>query len=105
MKITNKQFILILMVLALISGFFWAFVFGNDPGVSDDARGYDETAQSIVSEGIFNNDRMEDTLDRPVYSFFLAIIYKVFGHSFVIVRIIQILFFVMIALLVYKFRQ
>jgi 4-amino-4-deoxy-L-arabinose transferase-like glycosyltransferase len=101
-KIVQKHFIIILILLSLVSGIVWAFTFGNNPGSSDDARSYDEFAQTLVSDGFKTDQWVENQLfDRPLYPIFLAGVYSVFGHNFDVLRIIQILMFVGIGVLIY----
>ena len=52
---SNKKFIIILLLIGLVAGFFWAFTFGNNPGFSDDARSYDEFAQTLINSSFKTN--------------------------------------------------
>jgi len=102
LKISQKKFILVLIIVGLIVGFVCAFTFGNDPGFSDDARSYDEFAQTLMQDGFKTDLWVKNQLfDRPLYPIFLAGVYTIFGHNFDVVRVIQILMFVMIGILLY----
>jgi len=100
---TSKRFIILLFCLALISGIFWCVSYGEDPGWSSDALGYDENALSILENGVFFKGTQIS--ERPLYPVFLAGIYKVFGHNYWVVRIIQIFLFVFTCFLVYRICQ
>ena len=98
----KKIFFIFLFLACLLAGFFWAFSFGNNPGFSDDARAYDETAQKILKSEIAQDIWIKNQMhDRPFYAIFLAGIYAIFGHSFVTVKIIQIFFYALIGILIY----
>src|SRR5438132_10617904 len=51
-----------------------------------DARGYDEWAQRIASGDWIGRDVFYQA---PLYPYFLALIYRVAGHSLLFVRIVQ----------------
>lgn len=73
---TSKKFIILLFSLALISGIFWCVSYGEDPGWSSDALGYDQNALTILEKGVFFKGAQ--ILERPLYPVFLAGIYKIF---------------------------
>ena len=75
----NKKFIVVLVLISLVTGVFWCIKYSHDPGISDDARGYDELAVSITENGLTEAFRGMST-DKPVYPMFLAGVYSVFGH-------------------------
>lgn len=54
-----------------------------------DAYGYDARAVSIWKYGVFGDDGKSTSSKPPLYSFFLAFIYRTFGHSYLAVRAIQ----------------
>ena len=51
-----------------------------------DARGYDEWARRIAAGDWIGSDVFYQA---PLYPYFLGVLYRVFGHSLVIVRIVQ----------------
>jgi len=51
-----------------------------------DARGYDQWAQRIASGEWIGRDVFYQA---PLYPYFLGVIYKVFGHSLVAIRVVQ----------------
>lgn len=104
MNISKKNFVLILILLALASGFIWGIPF-NDP-IKDDAYSYDQAALTILEKGFFyKSDFMNFMIDRAFYPVFLAGVYKIFGHDPIIARLIQIFIFAFLAWLVYKLGQ
>lgn len=66
-----------------------SIVAGSTEIPSLDAAGYDARANSILNDKIFGEVGRPTAFKEPFYSFFLAGIYYVFGHNFLIVRIIQ----------------
>ncbi len=100
----KNRFIPILFFLALASGIVWGMPF--DKPLGSDARGFDRAASVILEEGIFNNSEfMNQMIDRIFYSYFLAGVYKIFGHYPVAVKIIQLFIFAGLVLLIYKLCQ
>ncbi len=99
-----KNFIPILILLAIVSGLVWGIPF--DSPVKDDAHDFDKAAVMIAENGIFyEHDFMNWMIERQFYPIFLAGVYKIFGHSPAAVRVIQILIFACLTLLVYKLCQ
>lgn len=108
--INNKnKFIYVLLIIAIISGFIWGFAYEKDPrpeiSGSGEAYGYDQTALKILEKGLFSDDIKSINNDRLLYPIFLATIYKIFGHNYHIVTIIQIFIFIALSVLVYKLCQ
>jgi len=103
----NNKFIILLILIAIISGSFWGFAYEKDPrpefSGSGEAYSYDQKALKILEKGIFFCE--EETTDRFLYPIFLAGIYKVFGHNYHAVTIIQILLFILIVVLIYLLTQ
>jgi len=100
---TSKRFIILLFCLAFISGIFWSVTYGEDPTWGSDSFGYNKKALTILEKGIFFKD--VQISERPIYPIFLAGAYKVFGHNYWPVRIIQIFLFVFTCFLVYRICQ
>lgn len=101
----NKIIIMILLGSFLVS-IFYSFHFRIEPRV--DAKAYD-----IIALNVINGNGYHENLDRdiaydiavvrvgPLYEYFLAGIYKVFGHHYGAVWIAQALLHTLTALLVY----
>ncbi|MFH1841370.1 MAG: glycosyltransferase family 39 protein [Candidatus Nealsonbacteria bacterium] len=95
----KDKFIILLIVIALVSGFFWSHQsFGKDIG--SDQMIYDGIAVNILKSQSFNYQG-EVRTEEPFYSLFLAAIYSVFGHNYDAVRVIQVILFAITALIVY----
>jgi 4-amino-4-deoxy-L-arabinose transferase-like glycosyltransferase len=96
-----KKFVLILIFLALVSGFVW----GSRNQYSEptgDGVGYDSSAQSLITHRSYSDESGQLTARRdPGYPFFLAGIYGIFGVHYKLVKMIQLLLFVLICLVVY----
>lgn len=102
---TNKSLIFILTAIFFLT-VFYAFYFQIQPVV--DARAYDTIAKNILSgqgyrENLNVNIEYDYAIARvgPLYEYFLAGIYKVFGHNLQAVWIIQALFHTLSAGLIY----
>lgn len=103
---SRYKIIVILILLAVLSGFFWSYnMFGKPITLNDDAQ-YNSLAKSIVLAGRYAKSEPNEpdwyTATEPFYPFFLAGIYKIFGlENFEAVRFIQLILFVITVLLVY----
>lgn len=78
---------IVIFIFALILRL--TIVAGSTEIPSLDAAGYDARANSILKDKIFGEVERPTAFKEPFYSFFLAGIYYVFGHNFLIVRTIQ----------------
>lgn len=99
MKILIKNKILILLLIALVSGFFWNQKMFGQP-ISSDQVLYDSVAQNLLLGKGFVYNGQEASIE-PFYPLFLAGIYAVFGHNYDAVRIIQIILFALTVILIY----
>ncbi len=90
----KNKFIIILFLLAIGSGLFWNQKIFGQPIASDQLT-YDGIAQDIMTKGTYTY-QSEETEIEPGYPYFLVGIYKVFGHDYNAVRVIQILLFALI---------
>ena len=89
MKWARQNYIL---VLIFFSAFIIRLIFvAPSSGIpSSDASSYDELGLSISKgEGYVNNGGTPNSFRPPFYPFFLAAVYKLFGHSYFAVRVIQ----------------
>lgn len=103
--LSNKAISCILLLSFLLS-IFYSFYYQIEPVV--DARAYDVIAQNIINgegykEILDPEVKYEPSLVRagPVYEYFLACIYKIFGHSYAAVWLIQALLHALSALFIY----
>ena len=98
---SNKNWLIILIfLLALIIRLIFALPSTNIP--SSDAGWYDRLGLSISNgRGFSNDDGTPHSFCPPFYSFFLAGIYKLFGHSYLMVRAIQSLLGAITCILIY----
>ena len=99
-RILNEYKIpIIIFLVAIASGFFWnQKIFGQIIPGADPL--FDCVAQDLVYRGSFTCQG-EDTFAEPLYPLFLAVIYKIFGVDYDIVRVIQIIIFSATAIFVY----
>jgi 4-amino-4-deoxy-L-arabinose transferase-like glycosyltransferase len=99
-----------ILAYLLLASFFvciaYSFVFRITPVV--DAQAYDQIAQNILAgNGFLENADLDAKTDKaiirvgPLYQYFLAGIYTVFGHNYEAVWIIQAILHVISAYLVY----
>jgi len=90
MKLNLKK-LFIIFILAVILRLFFAFIYPQFP-VAFDAQGYDALGWNIASGKGFVTDDGNPVVERsPGYPFFLAGLYKIFGHSHNYVRFFQII--------------
>ena len=100
---SNKKTIILMFLLALISGFFWNQKMFGQPINSDQAL-YDSVAQNILSgQGFIYHGK--DAGIEPLYPLFLAGVYKFFGHNYNAVRIVQIVLFALTTVSVYLLAE
>lgn len=86
--IKQDHLMLIIFLLALIIRLFYVIA-SKDIPVSD-AAGYDRLGLSLSKgEGYINTDGTPCVYFPPFYPFFLSLIYKLFDHSYLAVRVIQ----------------
>ncbi|MDP2696266.1 MAG: glycosyltransferase family 39 protein [bacterium] len=90
----HKRIIWLIVLAAFIVAVSYAFYFRIQPIV--DAKSYDEMAWNLVQGGEYSVSDIYRP--GPGYSFFLAAIYFIFGHSYEAVWIIQSLLFALMAL-------
>ncbi len=83
--------------LAIFTAAFFAFTFTHPVRLDDDASQYDLLGRNLANHHGFSLSSVppyEPTMLRePGYPIFLAILYRLFGHSLVIVQLFQILIF------------
>src|SRR3989339_1840899 len=90
----NNKVLLIILIGAFLASLAYSFYFRITPAV--DARAYDTIAQNIVSGAGYREDlsrgvAFDQAISRvgPLYEYFLAGIYKVFGHHYEAVWLAQ----------------
>lgn len=93
------------MVLAVAALIRFSFVFNFPQKVSKDAADYDRIAWNIVTTSQMYPNAAADSIEvlgrTPVYPVFLAIIYKLGWHSYVLVRMVQAIFDLGMCLLIF----
>ena len=103
-----KRAVIFLTVLAIASGIFWSH---NSWGQPPDGDGvlYNKMAEnflathqlSLEEEGGFTISQVSQVVE-PLYSFFLAGIYQIFGRgNFDAVRVVQVFLFALTVLIIY----
>lgn len=93
--------IFLLLIFALIVRLYFVFIYPQFPVLAD-AKRYDVLGWNLASGNGFVNETGESELGRgPGYPFFLAVIYKVFGHSYHYARFFQVLFSMCTLLLIF----
>lgn len=91
-----KKISILIFLIALLPRFIWFFVKGRTLDITipagGDAIGYDKIAVNLIKYRQYATEPGKPTASRePVYPYFLAIIYFVFGLSnYTAVRVIQI---------------
>lgn len=102
----KERTILIICFLVLIISSAYAFYFKIQPAV--DARAYDQIAVNIIKGNGYRIDQSlpfdKDegmTYQGPLYTYFIAAVYFIFGHHYEIIWLIQALIRAFSALLIY----
>ena len=102
----ENKILTIILLGSFLASLAYSFYFRITPAV--DARAYDVIAQNIVAgngyrEEIENNILQDHAITRvgPLYEYFLAGIYKVFGHNYGVVWFFQALLHALSAWLIY----
>ncbi|MFA5087391.1 MAG: glycosyltransferase family 39 protein, partial [Candidatus Paceibacterota bacterium] len=102
----RHKWLLIVLAISFSLSVFYSFYYRIKPRV--DARSYDKIAMNIVSGlGYRENLEVDVTYDYaisrvgPLYEYFLAGTYKIFGHSYPAVWILQALIHAVSAYLIY----
>ncbi len=94
MRIGKEYKVLAAIILAIIViGFGYAYL-AQGRELWDDERDFDTIAQNIVKGNGFSRvpDASVPMIRRvPLYPLFLALIYRLFGHSFSAVRVLQVI--------------
>lgn len=104
--IDKNKWLLFVLLSSFILSLVYSFYFQIRPQV--DARAYDIIAQNIVNGfGYRENLNLDIDYDRaidrvgPLYEYFLALIYKIFGHNYSIVWVIQAILHSISAYIIY----
>jgi len=96
-----KRGLFFLLIFALILRLYFAFIYPPFP-VGADAQDYDALGWNLAAGNGFVFEKGKPELARaPGYPFFLAAIYKIFGHSYNHVRAFQVLFSIFTLLLIF----
>lgn len=98
-----RNAILIIFILAIIPRFMLAFSSQRMP--THDDIGYEDTALSILKDGVFGFEKKPTSFKPPLYPYFLAFVYRVFGHSHLAVRIIQSLLGALTCIIIYLIAE
>ena len=94
-----KNAILIVFVAAIIPRFILAV--SSQKALSHDAAEYEATALSILNDGIYGEDKTPTSFRPPLYPSFLALIYRIFGHSYLAVRVVQAILGALTCIVIY----
>ncbi|HRY52906.1 MAG TPA: glycosyltransferase family 39 protein [Candidatus Portnoybacteria bacterium] len=102
----SHKVLIIILLLSFLASLAYSFYFKIVPAV--DARAYDNIAQNIASGNGYREYLAGDLASDyaiarvgPLYEYFLAGIYKVFGHSYSVVWLFQALLHAASAWLIY----
>lgn len=97
--LNSKNFILILIFLAAVNGVIWGML----PEASEDLSGV-RIAKVILEKGLFSDDfSLDMATDRIFHPILIAVVFKIFGHNENLVLILNLLIYIGLVLLIYKF--
>ncbi|MFH1541431.1 MAG: glycosyltransferase family 39 protein [Elusimicrobiota bacterium] len=89
MKNNTKTLLLILFV-SFILRIGYIFIFPQEKILTNDQIGYDAIAYNLITGNGFSiKPHIPTPIRPPVYPFFLSLIYFIFGHSYIMVRVFQ----------------
>ena len=105
----KKRHVLILLFLAAVLRVAYIMTL-EDRWYFFDTAHYDSAAQSIVEDGTFGPslhyyNEYDNYCLEPVYPIFMALIYKIFGHSLLAVRLAQMILSLLQIFILYKTVQ
>lgn len=98
----ERRFLLLIFSIALIIRLIAVFIYSGYLVPTKDALTYDKTAISILQgHGIVDLNGNQTNIIRPLYPIFLSIIYYIFGHSYIAVRVVQSFMYSLISVFLY----
>ncbi len=98
-KSSNFKFIILIFLIAIISGSFWSFGNFGEPLGSDEIH-YGKAAVNVLESHGFCYGRGELCVEpQPLYPLFLSSIFYIFGHNPDMVRFVQLILFALISVL------
>ena len=101
----NKSYYF-LIFLPLIALFYFIFWFLEHKIIGGDAQNYLESARNILNHGIFSDDQIEipepSFYRPPFYSFYISILFKLFGNNIYIIQISQIILHIISSMMIAK---
>ncbi|MFH1656721.1 MAG: glycosyltransferase family 39 protein, partial [Candidatus Nealsonbacteria bacterium] len=98
-KSSNFKFVVLIFLIAIISGFFWSFGNFGEPLASDEIH-YGKAAINILEGHNFCYGRGELCIEpQPLYPLFLSGVFYIFGYNLDAVRFIQLILFAFISVL------
>lgn len=105
-KLLSNKILILILLLSFCVSLAYAFIFSIEP--ASDAGAYDTIAVNIAGGFGYQEDLSKDIANDfaiarvgPLYPYFLAGVYKVFGHHFEAVWILQAILHALSVLLIY----
>ena len=85
-----KKFVILLFIFVITFSVRLSYIASEQDTIEQDEIQYDSLATRILETHTYTaQDGKPTALRPPFYPFFLALIYKIFGHSYLIARLIQ----------------
>lgn len=97
---TTKSLLFILILAFLIRVLFNIFFIGIHDAPTSDAQDYHQIALGLLNTGTYHS-----TFRPPLFPFLIAILYKLFGINYFVIRIVLSLFSSLTCLIVYKITK
>ncbi len=100
---SRDRFVIILFIVALLSGLFWSYEMFGQPIIYGDGVQYNILAKNILEHSIYSSAKNDlFAFSEPFYPIFLAGNYFLFGvENFDAVRIVQLFLFAFTVLIIY----
>ena len=101
MKKDNYILLVIFFTALLVRSIYAIFFFGLENVPYADSYHYNAYAMNLIKSRTYVDDNGNYSFRAPGYPFFLAIVYTIFGHSYEVVKIIQIIISAAICVIIY----
>ncbi len=99
----KKHWFSFILICSFLFSSFLAFYIKHPIEEIPDSYSYDNIAINLATGHGYVDENYKPTMERePLYPFFLALIYFIFGHNYTVVQFIQIILFLMTLIFVYK---
>ena len=97
--------ITIFLVAFIIRLGYLLFIFGLENVPDADSYQYNEYATNLIIKNVYVDNNNNYSFRSPGYPFFLALVYSIFGHSYPVVKIIQLILSALTCIIIYSIAR